>query len=126
MKFTFLGYSQKRLIENGIDLKGATVLRFIADLYSAILKKNKYIIYNNTYYIWITYGYLIQEFPLLGSEKTVIRKINELVEKGFLHKIIKTNRKGVAGTYMYITLTEKYKELDPYNIENYTDNSKTL
>ncbi len=121
MKFTFLGYSQKKLIENEIDLRGAAVLRLIADLHTNILKKKKYIIYNGRFYIWFTYGYLIQEFPLLGSEKTVIRKINELVEKGFLHKIIKTNKNGMAGTYMYVTLTDKYEELNPYNSKNYLD-----
>ena len=48
-----------------------------------------------------------------------MRKINELVEKGFLKKIIKTNRNGMAETYMYIAVSKKYEELDPFSEENY-------
>ena len=119
MKFTFLGYSQEKLIENGIDLKEASILRLVADLHKGLVNKKKYSVFNNEIYVWFTYGYLARQFPIAGSEKTIMRKINELVEKGFLKKIIKTNRNGMAGTYMYIAVSKKYEELDSFSEENY-------
>ncbi len=111
MKFTFLGYSQEKLIENGIDLKEASILRLVADLHKGLVNKKKYSVFNNEIYVWFTYGYLARQFPIAGSEKTIMRKINELVEKGFLKKIIKTNRNGMAGTYMYIAVSKNMKSL---------------
>ena len=85
----YLGYSQEKLIENGIDLKEASILRLVADLHKGLVNKKKYSVFNNEIYVWFTYGYLARQFPIAGSEKTIMRKINELVEKGFLKKIIK-------------------------------------
>lgn len=121
MKNTLLGYSQEKMIIYGLDLGDCAILRLIHDIYLNRTAKEKYIEFDKEKYIWLTYGYIFEQLQVIGSEKTVIRKINSMIEKGFLKKKI-IHRKGEnRGKYMFLAFGELYKDLE----FKYTDCTKT-
>ena len=80
MKYTINGYSQEKLLKNNLDLPDSLILRVLADIYSSNSKKIEYKIMNNDKYMWISYGYLFEQIPVIGSERTLVRKIDNLIE----------------------------------------------
>lgn len=117
MKYTINGFSQEKLIEHDIDLSASLILRVIADMYSSNSKAMEYKIIGNEKYMWCTYGYLFEQIPLIGTEKTLIRKIDSLIEKGILKKKLLKERNGKKGNYLYISLSENYFLLTEYDIK---------
>lgn len=115
MKYTINGYSQEKLIEYDIDLSSSLILRVIADMYTSNGQKLEYKMLNDDKYMWCTYGYLLEQIPILGTERTLIRKIDSLIEKNILKKIILPQRNGKTGRYLYISLGENYQSLTEYN-----------
>ena len=87
----------------------------LADIYSSNGKKIEYKIMNNDKYMWISYGYLFEQIPVIGSERTLVRKIDNLIEKGMLKKELVTSKKGIKGRFLYISFGEKYFELTEYS-----------
>ena len=120
MKYTIYGYSQEKLNNQGIDLESALILRVIADLYTSNSKKIEYKIMENDKYMWCTYGYIYKQIPIVGSEKTMIRKIDSLIEKGILKKIVLKEKNGKKGNYLFITLGENYSDLTEYSTDEET------
>lgn len=114
MKYTINGYSQEKLIEYGVDLSSSLILRVIADMYTGNSKKIEYKIIEDDKYMWCTYDYLIEQIPILGTERTLIRKIESLIEKKILKKKILSQKKGRTGRYLYISLGENYDSLTEY------------
>lgn len=114
MKFTVNGYSQKKLIEMNLDLIDSLILRVLADMYSSNSNKIEYRIINDDKYMWSKYGYILEQIPIIGSERTLIRKIDSLIEKTILKKIVLTSKKGVKGKYLYIAFDKTYEELTEY------------
>nr|WP_314113393.1 conserved phage C-terminal domain-containing protein [uncultured Leptotrichia sp.] len=115
MKYTINGYSQEKLLKNNLDLSDSLILRVLADIYSSNGKKIEYKIMNNDKYMWISYGYLFEQIPIIGSERTLVRKIDSLIEKGMLKKELVTSKKGIKGRFLYISFGEKYFELTEYS-----------
>ena len=115
MKYTINGYSQEKLLKNNLDLSDSLILRVLADIYSSNGKKIEYKIMNNDKYMWISYGYLFEQIPVIGSERTLVRKIDNLIEKGMLKKELVTSKKGIKGRFLYISFGEKYFELTEYS-----------
>lgn len=115
MKYTINGYSQEKLIEYNIDLSSSLILRVIADMYTSNAKTLEYKMLDDDKYMWCTYGYLLEQIPILGTERTLIRKVDSLIEKNILKKIILPQRKGKTGRYLYISLGENYHSLTEYN-----------
>lgn len=115
MKYTINGFSQEKLIEYGIDLSSSLILRVIADMYTSNSKKLEFKLLDDDKYMWCTYGYLLDQIPILGTERTLIRKIDSLIEKNILKKKILGQRKGKLGRYLYISLGENYESLTEYN-----------
>ena len=120
MKYTIYGYSQEKLNNQGIDLESALILRVIADLYTSNSKKIEYKIMENDKYMWCTYGYIYKQIPIVGSEKTMVRKIDSLIEKGILKKIVLKEKNGKKGNYLFITLGENYSDLTEYSTDEET------
>ena len=120
MKYTIYGYSQEKLNNQSIDLESALILRVIADLYTSNSKKIEYKIMENDKYMWCTYGYIYKQIPIVGSEKTMIRKIDSLIEKGILKKIVLKEKNGKKGNYLFITLGENYSDLTEYSTDEET------
>ena len=115
MKYTINGYSQEKLLKNNLDLSDSIILRVLADIYSSNGKKIEYKIINNDKYMWISYGYLFEQIPIIGSERTLVRKIDSLIEKGMLKKELVTSKKGIKGRFLYISFGEKYFKLTEYS-----------
>lgn len=120
MKYTIYGYSQEKLNNQGIDLESALILRVIADLYTSNSKKMEYKIMENDKYMWCTYGYIHEQIPIIGAERTMIRKIDSLIEKGILKKIVLKEKNGKKGNYLFITLGENYSDLTEYSTDEET------
>ena len=132
MKNTINGFRQDKLIENGLDLADSLILRLFADMYSSNSSKIEYQILEyeveneetkektleKDKFMWITYDYLYSQIPLVGSKSTFIRKVGELVEKGFLKKQVKNSKKGKKGTFLYISFGTKFSELLEYETED--------
>ena len=114
MKYSINGYSQERLVKNELDLIDSLILRVLSDIYSSNSKKIDYKIIKNDKYMWISYGYLFEQIPIVGSERTLMRKIDKLIEKKMLKKELITSKKGVKGRYLYISFGENYLELTEY------------
>ena len=121
MKYTINGYSQEKLIENDIDLSTSLILRVIADMYTSNSNSLEYKIIDNDKYMWCTYRYLVKQIPIIGTDKTLKRKIETLVEKKILKKIVLPERNGVKGNYLYITLGENYSLLMEYTPQDKKD-----
>lgn len=115
MKYTINGYSQEKLLKNNLDLSDSLILRVLADIYSSNSKKIEYKIMNNDKYMWISYGYLFEQIPVIGSERTLVRKIDKLIEKGILKKELVTSKRGIKGRFLYVSFGEKYFELTEYS-----------
>lgn len=115
MKYTINGYSQEKLLKNNLDLSDSLILRVLADIYSSNSKKIEYKIMNNDKYMWISYGYLFEQIPVIGSERTLVRKIDKLIEKGILKKELVTSKRGIKGRFLYVSFGEKYFELAEYS-----------
>ena len=123
MKYTINGYSQEALIKNDLDLIDSLILRTLSDMYSSNSKKIDYKIMeyeternktNKDKFMWIKYGYLFEQVPIVGSERTIIRRIDKLIEKKFLKKQVLNCRNGIKGTFLYVTFDENYSDLTEY------------
>ena len=123
MKYTINGYSQEALIKNDLDLIDSLILRTLSDMYSSNSKKIEYKILeyeterNKTdkdKFMWIKYGYLFEQIPIVGSERTIIRRIDKLIEKKFLKKQVLNCKNGIKGTFLYVTFDENYSDLTEY------------
>ena len=108
MKFTICGYNQTVLIEHNLTLDDVFILKVISDIYFSQSEKINSIIFENCKYIWLSYKYIHKEIPIIGTERTLINRINSLVEKGFLKKIVKNTKDGKTGKFLYFTMGENY------------------
>ena len=99
MKYTINGYSQEALIKNDLDLIDSLILRTLSDMYSSNSKKIDYKILENEVeerelegekkdnrdkFMWIKYSYLFEQIPIVGIERTIIRRIDKLIKKKIL------------------------------------------
>ena len=129
MKYTINGYSQEALMKNNLDLIDSLILRTLSDMYSSNSKKIDYKILENEVeerelerekkdnkdkFMWIKYSYLFEQIPIVGSERTIIRRIDKLIKKKILKKRVLNCRNGVKGTFLYVALNESYSDLTEY------------
>ena len=129
MKYTVNGYSQEALIKNDLDLIDSLILRTLSDMYLSNSKKIDYKILENEVeerelegekkdnrdkFMWIKYSYLFEQIPIVGSERTIIRRIDKLIKKKILKKQVLNCRNGVKGTFLYVALNESYSDLTEY------------
>ena len=129
MKYTVNGYSQEALIKNDLDLIDSLILRTLSDMYLSNSKKIDYTILENEdeerelegekkdnrdKFMWIKYSYLFEQIPIVGSERTIIRRIDKLIKKKILKKQVLNCRNGVKGTFLYVALNESYSDLTEY------------
>ena len=108
MRFTIYGYNQTVLIEHNLTLDDVFILKVISDIYFSQSEKINSIIFENCKYIWLSYKYIHKEIPIIGTERTLINRINSLVEKGFLKKIVKNTKNGKTGKFLYFAMGENY------------------
>lgn len=131
MKNTINGFRQDKILENKLDLADSLILRLLSDMYSSNSNKIDYLILEyevedkekktkkieKDKFMWITYDYLYSQIPIVGSKNTFIRKITELIKKGFLKKQVVNSKKGKKGTFLFVSFGEKFSELIEYEDE---------
>ena len=116
MKYTILGFSQRRAVELGLDLKHLMVLRWFVDFKDSGKMTTK--MFEDDKYYWVKYDGLIEALPILKttSEDTVYRYLKKLSKVGVLkHRTLKQN-----GVWSFYTIGDLYKELidDDYAFGN--------
>lgn len=101
MKYTVLGFSQNKAVENNLDMIDLTLLRYFIDFKDT--GKMSTMVENAKIYYWFKYDGFIKEYPILSIKKDAIyRRMKILTEKDFLIHI--TVRKG--GTYSYYNISK--------------------
>jgi hypothetical protein len=102
-----MGFKQDKLMELGLDIKDAAILRYFVDFMDS-LKMRSEIIDKQIYY-WVKYEGIINQYPILklNNVDSVYRRFKKLVQLSILkHKTVINN-----GKYSYYTLGEGYEEL---------------
>lgn len=108
MQYTFLGFSQERLLELGLDDRDAALLRFFIDF------KDGGGMYSEEFegdvYYWVKYDYIKQELPLIGQhfqKDAIYRRFKTMSEKG----VLKHRTKKSGGTFSYYAIGDVYYTL---------------
>ena len=126
MKFSFLGYSVKKIMELNLDVKDVTILRYFDDFRNS--GKMNYEVIEGVKYYWISYQNIENELPFLGlGKRTIMMRMLKLRDLGILSHYTKKE----GGTFSFYALGKKYKELlyinknnDDKDNNNAKDNNK--
>ena len=100
MIYNIHGFQQANLLKMGLDNDDALILRAITGMYASA--KMDYIIHEGDRYIWVNQNYLQKQIPVVGSKRTIIRRIEKMIEKGLLISYTNHSKKGKPGTFYYI------------------------
>ena len=73
MKFSFLGYSVKGIMEFNLDVKDIVILRYFDDFRNS--GKMNYEEVNGEKYYWVSYQNIEREFPFLNLNRRSINRI---------------------------------------------------
>lgn len=113
MKNSILGFSQRKLMEYGLDIKDAMLLRYFIDFMGT--GKMTSIIIDDVCYYWVKYEHLKNDIPILGitSNDGLRKRLKKLENK----KILGHYHKLEGGSYSYYSVGENYINL-------ITDNTK--
>ena len=90
MKYTILGFSQKKALELNLSARELIFLRWFIDFMTTI--KMKYIIVSEVTYFWVDNATVIKELPILRikDNRSLRRFLKRLVDKNiliyFVHK----------------------------------------
>ena len=116
MKYSFLGYSVKKIMELNLDVKDLAILRYFDDFMES--GKMNYEIIDGVKYYWISYKNIEDELPFLGlGKRSIMMRMLKLRDLGILAHYTKKE----GGTFSYYSLGEKYKELLYINDNNDKD-----
>lgn len=119
MKYSFLGYNVKKIMEFNLDVKDLAILRYFDDFMES--GKMNYEIIEGVKYYWISYKNIEDELPFLGlGKRSIMMRMLKLRDLGILSHYTKKE----GGTFSYYSLGEKYKELLYINDNNDKDNYK--
>lgn len=119
MKYTILGFSQKKLVELDIPLDEALILRYFVDFKDSGKMAKEYL--QDDVYYWINYETLKRELQILGiSRDRVYRKLKHLTKLGVLKH--KTKKQG--GTFSFYAIGSRYVELISSSVETTDDTVK--
>lgn len=105
MKYTIAGFNQAKIIEYGLDLIDAYILRWYVDF----LPKLSRIENSGRSYYWVKYQQIIEDLPCLGinNREVIARRFNKFIEAGIMDKFV--NKDG--GSFTCFTLNNKYLTL---------------
>lgn len=107
MRKCILGFDQKKVMEDNLELKDLVLLRFIVDGINEkwLLKKS---IDGETFY-WVKMSAILNTYPVIGlkTKDSIRRRLKTLVEKGYLSYKLYFNE----GKYTFYNITNLTKEL---------------
>lgn len=111
MKYTVFGFNQKKLVDMGLSLTDAAILRWFSDFH--VSGKMKSVVIGSTTYAWVSYQSVIDEYPIAGfkSRESVARSFKKIEEAGLLTKHIAYELNGKRGTYTCFAATEEFGKL---------------
>ncbi|WP_300259899.1 conserved phage C-terminal domain-containing protein [Clostridium sp.] len=112
MKYTIHGFSQKKLIEAGLDNDDALILSVIKDMYSS--KNMQFQIIDGERFIWIDQGYLLEQIPIIGTQRKLKMRLKIYCEKELLDRKLFYLKDGVKGKFSYINVTSNLDKLTEY------------
>jgi len=106
VKFTIYGFGQKRAVELGLDATDLVILRWLVDFYAT--GKMKKLQRAEKEYVWVNYGTLCDEFPILGirSKSGMRNRLQKLVKAGVLEFYLLKE----GGTWTYYRLVPEVLE----------------
>lgn len=112
MKYTIHGFSQKKLVEAGLDNDDALILSVIRDIYSS--KNMQFQIIDGERFIWIDQGYLLEQIPIIGTQRKLKMRLKIYCEKELLDRKLLYLKDGVKGKFSYINVTSNLDKLTEY------------
>lgn len=113
MQYSFLGFSVKKIIEFGLDIKDLAVLRYFDDFRES--GRMNYETIEGEKYYWVSYQSFAKEMPYLGLEKrSIMARMLKLRDLGILNHYTKKE----GGTFSYFKLGNKFYELFDNNDNN--------
>ncbi|HAT4251719.1 conserved phage C-terminal domain-containing protein [Clostridium perfringens] len=112
MKYTIHGFSQKKLVEAGLDNDDALILSVIRDMYSS--KNMQFQIIDGERFIWIDQGYLLEQIPIIGTQRKLKMRLKIYCEKELLDRKLLYLKDGVKGKFSYINVTSNLDKLTEY------------
>ncbi|MDU5107278.1 conserved phage C-terminal domain-containing protein [Clostridium sp.] len=116
MKYSFLGYNVKKIMEFNLDVKDLAILRYFDDFMES--GKMNYEVIEGVKYYWISYKNIEDELPFLClGKRSIMMRMLKLRDLGILAHYTKKE----GGTFSYYSLGEKYKELLYINDNNDKD-----
>ncbi len=108
MQYTFLGFSQERLLELQLDDRDAALLRYFVDF------KDSGEMYSEEFegevYYWVKYDSIKKQLPIVGQhfkKDAIYRRFKKMAEKG----VLKHRTKKSGGTFSFYTIGEIYYSL---------------
>ena len=113
MKYTILGFQQDKANNLKLNMNDLLLMRVIKDMYSSA--GMEFIVDEGDKYIWVKQDYLHEQIPIIGSKRTMLRIIDNLVELELLDKKVKHKKGKVKGTFFYIKPTTKMDSLQDYD-----------
>ncbi len=114
MKYTILGFQQKKLIENNLTVEDAFILRTIKDMYASASMEFKTI--ENEKYMWINYSYLVEQIPIVGEKRNLMRRIEKYGSDLLIVRKLEFSRNNIKGKFSYIKPTEKLDSLEDFDL----------
>lgn len=111
MKYTVEGFSQKSLIQYGLDEKDALILRYFIDFKDSGKMKMKII--NKTPYYWLKGSALLEQLPILRINNIDVlrRRLKKMTSCGILmHEHVLE-----GGSYAFYAIGENYENLLLYD-----------
>jgi len=101
MKWNIEGFSQKRLIEMGLDVIDAVLIRFIADFY--LSGKMQKVILDEREWFWLCYAHILAELPILGIEKRQLaNRMDKLTGANVIQKKVLSSGNGSRAYIRFI------------------------
>lgn len=111
MKYTVEGFSQKSLIDYGLDEKDALILRYFIDFKDSGKMKMKII--NKVPYYWLKGSALLEQLPILRINNVDV--LRRRLKKMTSCKILMHEHVLEGGSYSFYAIGENYENLLLYD-----------
>ena len=112
MRFSVFAYSQKKLLEYGLDVTDALILDWFANFFIGKMEKRifKDSSDNSRIFGWVKISKIMEDLPVIGitSEKGIRRRFDAFVEKGLMQRETIITQ---GGKRSYYRTTELYDTL---------------
>ena len=107
MKFTYMGFSQIKLVEYGLDLVDAAILRYFIDFKESGQMVQE--MYKNNLFYWVNYEKILKDNPIFNikSKDTLRRRFKKLTDT----QILTHYHKKSGGSYSFYGIDQNYEKL---------------